>query len=273
VLVARAPWSLRLGCLLAWTNLLLAVLLGGAMALQHTHPLLPVDHVQAMQGHAHLALGGFAGTLVAAVGMRLLPMFLPALPPPAPLSLAAVLGLGGGGFLCGIGVLLPCLLDAGLWTLCAGACCWLLAGIAMLVRRRPQPPSGLPRLLPAHVLTFTAMLSFAAATGLGVLLHGHVLDASWWGPYGSVLLLGGFGSLILGIGQRLVPLARRLRTGIADAHRPGAPALAAFTAGAWLAGVLLLPVALRSADATLLRAAMVLLGAAAAADAANLLRR
>jgi hypothetical protein len=273
VLLAKAPWSLRIGCLLAWTNLLLAVVLGGVLALQHTHPVLQVDLLQGLLAHSHLALGGFAGTLVAAVGIRLLPMFLPAHPPPAVLAAFAVLGLGAGGFLCGIGALVGDVLDAGLWLLAAGCCCWLAAAVAMVARRRPPPPSGLPRVLPSHVLIAAAVLSFATAILIGILLHGHQLGARWWGSYGAVLLLGGFGSLILGIGQRLLPLAFRVHTGRADAHRLPSPKLAWFTAIAWTAGLLMTPLALQADVPVLLSAAMSLLAAAVLADGCNLLAR
>ena len=67
------------------------------------------------------------------------------------------------------------------------------------------------------MLIFTAVASFATAMVLGMLLHGGALGAAWWSSYGVILLLGGFVSLILGIGQRLLPLAFRVHTGRAEA--------------------------------------------------------
>jgi hypothetical protein len=221
--------------------------------------------------HAHLALGGFAGTLVAAVGMRLLPMFLPALPPPNGLALAAVTGLGGGGALCGIGALLPGCLDPGLWIVFAGACSWAAAVAAMLVRRRPPKPAGLPRVLPAHVLTMAAIAAFVVAVAAGGLLHLHWLDATWWPVYGGMLIVGGFGSLVLGIGQRLLPLAVRLHSGRSDPHRLPSQRLGWFSALTWVAGFSMFPVALRTGSEWLLRCTMVLLAAAVVADGWNLL--
>ncbi|HEU4418003.1 MAG TPA: hypothetical protein VFT55_03640 [Planctomycetota bacterium] len=270
---AKAPFALRLGCVLAWANLLLAVLLGGTMALQRTHPGLPLDPLQSVFAHAHLALGGFAGTLVAAVGMRLLPMFLPALPPPRGVALGAVIGLGGGGALCGIGALLPGWLDAGLWILFGGACCWVAGVAAMLVRRRPPPPAGLPRVLPAHLLTIAAIAAFLVAVATGGLLHLHWLDATWWPVYGGVLIVGGFGSLVLGIGQRLLPLAVRLHSGRSDAHRLPSPHLGWFSAATWVTGLAMFPVALRTGSEWVLRIALALLAAAVVADGWNLLRK
>jgi hypothetical protein len=273
VLRAKVPFASKLGNLLAWTNLLLAVCLGGALALQHSRTILPTDPLDAVFAHAHLALGGFAGTLIAAVGLRLLPMFLPALPPPSWLALCAVLGLGGGGFVAGLGALLPGWLDFGLWLLAGGAFAWLATVVAMLLQRRPPAPANLPPWLPAHLLLLCAVLSFAVALLLGTALHLHGLAASWWSTYGAILLLGGVGSLVLGIGQRLWPLAQRLHAGEGQAHRMPKPGLAWQTAALWTLGLLAMPIALRLGSPLLTHGAFGLLTFAVAADTWNLLRK
>ena len=273
VLTAKVPFAARLGNLLAWTNLLLAVCLGGALALQHSHTILPSDPLFAVFAHAHLALGGFAGTLVAAVGLRLLPMFLPALPPPSWLALCAVLGLGGGGFVSGLGALLSGWLDIGLWLLASGAFAWLATVVVMLVRRRPPAPSSLPTMLPAHVLGLCAVLCFAASVLLGATLHLHWLAADWWSTYGALLLIGGFGSLVLGVGQRVWPLAKRMHAGHGNAHQMPSPALAWRTAMLWAGGLLGMPFAVHGQSPLLTHLAFTLLSLAVASDTWNLLRR
>lgn len=273
VLRAKVPFASKLGNVLAWTNLLLAVCLGGALALQHSRTILPTDPLDAVFAHAHLALGGFAGTLLAAVGLRLLPMFLPAMPPPSWLALVAVLGLGGGGFLAGLGALLPGCLDLGLWLLASGALAFVASVVVMLVRRRPPAPRNLPRVLPAHLLILGAVAGFGAALSVGTGLHLHWLPADWWSTYGAALLLGGFGSMVLGIGQRLWPLAQRLHAGVGNAHQMASPSLAWRTATLWTLGLILLPLGLRSGSPGCTQAAFASLAVAVAADTWNLLRK
>lgn len=273
---AKAPAAVRWGSGLAFVDLLLAVLLGGALAIQHLRPLLPNELLASMFAHAHLALGGFVGTLVAAVGIRLLPMFLPALPPPAPLAGLAVAGLGLGGALCGAGALWPPALDPGLWLVFAGGGVWLGSVAAMLLRRRPPRPPAAPELLPAHLLLATAVASFVVALVLGALLHAQWLGPPWWPVYGFCLLIGGFGTLVLGIGQRLMPLAVRMHAGplsTIDAHRLPSRTAAWATAGSWLAGCAVAPFAIAGHSAAGVRIAAGLTAVAVAIDGWNLWRK
>ena len=89
----------------------------------------------------------------------------------------------------------------------------------------------------------------------------------------TILLLGGVGSLVLGIGQRLWPLAQRLHAGEGHAHRMPKPGLAWQTAALWTLGLLLLPFALRFGSPLGTAAAFALLTVAVAADTWNLLRK
>ncbi len=270
-LAGSGPLALRLGSAAAWLLFAAAIVAGGLLAEQHAHLLLPTDPRLAIVAHAHLALGGFAGTLVAAVGLRLLPMFVPCAPPAQPFAGAAIALLAAGGATVGVGLFVDPARTVGLWLLWAGGATWLLVMAATLVRRRLPRPAGLPPLLPAHALLATAAVQFAAALALGLGLLLGWLDGRWWSAYGSSLLLA-FAGLIGGVGQRLVPLAARLHGGRQDAHRPPAPRLAWWAALCWTPGALLLPVALHHGDTAWVRPAAALLLAATLANLALLLR-
>lgn len=265
------PRAAGLGSAAAWLLFAFAIVAGGLLAVQHDHPLLPIDLRLAIVAHAHLALGGFAGTLVAAVGARLLPMFLPAAPPPPWLAGGAITLLATGGATVGTSLFVDALRTPGLWLLWFGGALWLASVLTMLLRRRPPQPAEVPALLPAHALLATAGALFAEALSLGLGLLLGRLDGTHWSAYGSCLLLG-FASLIGGIGQRLVPLAARLHGGRDNAHFPPHARLAWFAAICWTPGALLLPLALHAASASLVRWPACLLALGAAADLVLLLR-
>jgi hypothetical protein len=199
-----APLLLRLGAGLAWGNLLLACCLGAVIALDRDRAFLPAGHFIALAGHGHLGLVGFAGTLSAVIALRLLPTLLPATPIRGPLPWLAVLGLGLGGLL--MGAVLPFAADgfAVAWLAVAGGaaflCCWLL----MLAG--PRPPS--PARDIAAPLLFCSWAAFTGAWLCAVLaLLGRLGGPAMLCTYGVLLLLGGFGSLLLGLRQRLLPAA------------------------------------------------------------------
>jgi hypothetical protein len=269
---ANAPRAMKLGCALAGVNLLAVVALGGGLAVHRSHPWLPHGWLQAITAHVHLALLGFVGTLLAAVGLRLLPMFLPAKPPPAWLATTAVLGLGVGGLACGVGALQGGWLHVGRALLLVGALAWFAGWLSMLRRRLPAP-AHLPRRLPAHLLMATGVASAAAAAAIGTCLWAGALTTPAWPLYGSLLLLGVFVSFVLGVGQRLLPLAERLRTGHGDPHRLPGPWLPWLAAGAWTTGIAVLAVSLHLASAAGVRTSMSLLAVAASAGLLLMLRR
>jgi len=144
--------------------------------------------------------------------------------------------------------------------------------ITMLLRRRPAPPA-LRRPLPFHLLLGTGGVCFLAATILGVLLVLGVRGPTTWSVYGALLLLGGFGSFVFGIGQRLLPIAVRLAHAEGDAHRMPSALLSWITAACWTVGIFGLVAALLAMNPWLLRAAVSLLGLAVVADFVNLIHR
>ncbi len=265
---AAAPRAMQLGCALAWSNLLAAAALGGGIAWHRRSPWLH-DWLAAVVAHAHLALGGFAGTLLAAVGLRLLPMLLPAAPPPPAAAYAAVLGLGAGGLACGLGALAPGWLEVGRGGLLLGALGWAAGWLHMLRHRRPTP-SQLPRWLPSHLWLLSGLLAGIAAVGIGVACWRQWLGPAAWSLYGS-LLLGCLVAFVVGAGQRLVPMAERLHSGHGDAHRLRGRRLQWFAAWAWATGLPALAAGLWAAAPGAVRAATLVLAAATAAAAVPLL--
>jgi hypothetical protein len=228
---------LRLGAGLAWGNLLFACCLGAVIALDRDRAFLPAGHYIALAGHGHLGLVGFAGTLSAVITLRLLPTLLPATPLRGALPWLAVLGLGLGGLL--MGAVLPFAADqfAVAWLAVAGGaaflCCWLL----LLAGPRPAAP---PARDVAAPLLFCSWVSFTGAWLLAVLaLLGRLGSPTMLCAYGVLLLLGGFGSLLLGLRQRLLPAtpSRRRRRLTLAGWFSGLPVLVLATANGDSAGV------------------------------------
>lgn len=226
LLLADAPLPLRAGMAFSFVVLLLTVCLGIALAIDLTSPFLPAGHAQALVGHAHLGLFGFVFLVLAALGQRLLPMFVPAQPAPLPVQWAtvALLAIGASGF----GVTRPFVGDAFAWPAFAlglGAALFLLDVLRMLAFRKPSPRE-LPRASGFELLLVTALVSLLAALGLGGALASGLFDDPRLAlAYGILLLLGFFGSAVLGVGSRLLPLCAwyEARARIARAHPEVSP--------------------------------------------------
>jgi hypothetical protein len=270
---ADAPAALRAGTALALLNLLLAVVLGALLAIDRGRYLFPAGHHAVLVAHAHLALGGFAGTLVAAIGLRLLPMFLPAAPARGPLPWFAVLGLGIGGLVCGtVAPFLPAGIDAGGALLVLGGLAWVWLAPWFLTHRKP-PHQDLANGDPAHVLLLAGGISFAGALALGTsFLLGDGLDPHWRTAYGVLLLVGGFGSFVLGMGQRLLPLAARVHGGPSKAMGLPGRRAAYVAAIGWAAGLATMVVGVLAGSTAGVGGGAAMLGAAVAVDLVNVLR-
>lgn len=275
---ASIPPEVKLHFDFAFVNLALTAAAGLALAVNKLDPWLPVMHLDAVWGHAHLAGLGWATMMVMASGYRLLPMFLPAAMPTgrwvwctATLVEIGVLGLA-----------VTLTMDSRLSILFAGIA---TAGIAcfggrvrwMLANRRPGP-----RLLErpdlAMVQVRIALAYLAATVVLGAILLAIRVEsrAALSLAYGAVFLIGFVAQMILGVAGRLLPLATWLWIYADRGYQrpPTSPlvavprALQATTLTAWAPGVPCLAVGLATGSMITIRAsaALLMVGLIAAAS-------
>ena len=265
------PWAMRFALVLAWSNLALALagalfVVGGRLGLPS-----PGGWPAWRVAHAHLAAVGWATTLVAGVGARMLPMVLPAAPPPprALVTVAALLGLGTPAFAAALLVAPESARFVALAPL-AGA----LGQVALVgwMLAHPRPPAKeLPRPDPARWLAIAAaaLLALAALAG-GALAFAPEPPAGLAVAYGALGLAGFLGGTILAVELRLLPtvawiLARR-RIGFdvpfPSAHRLPPHRLALAAAGAMALAAPLLAAGALAGSPALVRAGAALLAAA-----------
>lgn len=269
---------------LAFLNILLAGLLGSLVGLEKIGVLtVPGALLPAVHAHAHLAVLGWATMMVMGVGYRLLPMQLPSAIPPGSGSVASawlmeagILGLTAG------------LLYDSPWTWLAVLA--IVAGLSVFGRQvrwmlanRRRPPPGLPQPDLALGHTFQALLYLALATVLGLVLL-------WMPPsalkirlatlYGVLGLVGFLAQIIVGVGNRLLPMAAWTRSFVESGFEPPPVGMhdivdrrlqAAALAG-WSLGVPALAAGLTLTIPPLTAAAAALLTAAAGMDGWNRLR-
>lgn len=238
---ANAPLSLRAGACLSWLALLLTVCLGMALAIDRGEPFLPAGHQQALFGHVHLGLGGFALLMLVSFGERLVPGFAFAAAPPRELATAQVALVAIGAF--GLAATMPFVQSPGPWF----GFCLFLSGLLVLadllrrcLQRIPVAKARAGRGPEVLVLSVSGIcLSVALALGMA-LLQGLADDPSLQLGYGAVLLVGTFGS----IGLLLGPL-------------PSPPCW--WMAIAWTLGVVALLLAIGLREPRLVTAAVLLL--------------
>lgn len=280
--VAPVPLPIRCGTALAWLALVLTACLGMALAIDRGAPFLPGGHQSALFGHAHLGIGGFALLMVVALGQRLLPMFLPAVPPSPVAAWGAVGGTAVGAF--GLGLSMPFLPRHGPWfavVLALGVAVFLGSAVRMVLVRKPRP-ADLPRPDPVAVLIVTALLCLGLALALGLLLaFGVVAAPGAQLAYGVLALLGCLGSLVLGLGSRLLPLAgwhaawhdreRQPTAAPTPPRQVGSLKLAWTTAVCWPLGVAVLASAALRGSGSGIAIGTILLAMATLADTGNVL--
>ncbi len=214
VLRARLPRHQQVAIGGAFAAAVATAVFGVLAAHNRSAAMFGAGQLRAVAAHAHVGAIGWLGLLVVGIAHRLLPMFLPA---------SIVVGRRSAwtvGLLCVGALALPAawLLapPSSRWPAAAalpvllGALLFLLDVGAMLRRRKPRA-KGLPRRDPAMLLALTAVGSFVLAAALGTALTWFDLPPPCVPVYGVLLLLGGFGTLVLGIGQRLWPLLAWLR--------------------------------------------------------------
>jgi hypothetical protein len=173
-------------------------------------------------------------------------MYLPARPPKAE-SAWALLVLVEGGMLA-MGACWMFAPDYVRWPalVVAAGIAWFLVLVAGMLRNRlPAPPAlRRPDIGMLHALQAIAYLLIAAGTGLFILFSDRFEHAAVM-AYGTFVLLGFFGQLILGIQMRLLPMYAWLRTWTENEYRalPVSPherpirPLQAASFLAWTAGV------------------------------------
>jgi len=222
ILRARVPAAVRGHLFLALANLLAAALAGILLGIHKVWPMawlsgLAVSSLSGAMGHAHLAAVGFVVMVVAGVGYRLLPMFLPAAMPAGRRlwASAALLQVGAWGLLVSLagGPRLagwPTLAAAGVSA--AGVLAFFAEVVRMRRNPRPTPPA-LDRPDWGMVQVASALAWGALAVGLGLFLAGS--GSLWESPawegraaiiYGVAGLLGFLGQMVAGVGHRLLPL-------------------------------------------------------------------
>jgi hypothetical protein len=266
--------GIKLHYWLAFVNVAAAATLGILLGLHRLRPFLRLEPLEGVFAHAHLAALGWATMTVFGSAYRLLPMMLPSAPPPAASGWGSALLLETGvlglvaGFLGGH--------DA-TWlfaAVAAASVAWFLGVVTWLLRHRRRAGPGLPRLDLTRLHVVQALVYLVATTVLGLALAFAPRSTDTLRlakVYGVCGLLGFFGSMILGVAGRHVPVLIWTRAMLATGpparspYRLRSPVLAAIELGAWSCGVPLLAFALwRESPPTLSFAGWLLLAAVAA---------
>jgi hypothetical protein len=276
--------GVRLHVLLAFTNFLLAGLLGAVMGFDRRWHFWDVSPVAQTWAHAHLAVIGWGMMMVIGLSYRLIPMMLPAtMPYHASLSRSAWL-LQGSAF----GIVLahvaawPWLLPiAGLLT-AAGVWAFVMETRALVKHRLPPPAARERRDHPDRTIwiSHAAAISLVIAVVLGLVLtvmpSSPAAQAVAW-IYGVAALIGYLAQIVIGMGGRLFPMlawfaamAERGRPPACSVHDlPVEPVVRAICI-AWLAGVPALAFGLALHVPILVAAACLALIAGVACNGAHL---
>lgn len=263
---------------LAFANVAGAAVLGILLGIHRLRPFLGIEPLQGLYAHAHLAALGWATMIVYASAYRLLPMMLPSAPPPPASTWPSALLLEAGV----VGLVASFLLGRGsiglFAAIAAASVAWFLGVAVWLLRHRRRPGTGLPRLdfTRLHALSALGYLGVTAVLGLVLAIAPRSTDSLRLAKvYGVCGLLGFFGTMILGVAGRHVPVLIWTRRMHADGppavspYRLRSPVIAAVELACWSLGVPFLAFALwREAAAPLSVAAWMLL-VAVVASAAN----
>lgn len=207
--LSRAPRLQRFSVGCAYLALVTAAVLGALVAIDRDHPLFAGGHLRTVSGHAHLALVGWLGLLTVGIGHRLVPMLVPAAPIEGsrPAISIGLLLLGA--------VALPAAWLTQPWPSRVPALCALpiLAGTILFAldmkalrgRRKPKA-KGLPRRDPALAQVAASIGMLALGAALGAFLLATDAPPGLAALYGVLVVVGGFGGMVLGVGLRLWPL-------------------------------------------------------------------
>ena len=238
------PVKWLVGC--AYANLLLTAILGTLLSINKHRHFLPGNHLESVYGHAMLGLLGWGVMILVGVGLRMLPMFLPARPPSEKSAWALVILLQGGLLL----LVASYLFDPS-WARFAAVVpalgiAWFLALFTRMLKHRLPAAKAMrrPDLGMLHAVQAIAYLAISTVTGLVVVFradfaHGLVM------AFGVFALLGFLGQVILGVQMRLLPMNAWLQAWTASGYteRPPSPhalpvrPLQALSFACWTAGV------------------------------------
>jgi hypothetical protein len=221
--VATAPGPVLLHVMLAFANIALAAVLGGAIGLDRAYGVFRWSVVSATFAHAHLAAVGWPMMMVVGLAYRLVPMFLPArMPTGRRLALSAALLQSGLSVTVVAQLTGSRLLPAGALLLVLGFTAFMSNIRAAVKHRLPRPPA-LPARDWSTWQTHVAIVWLCVAVGLGGALTmmpaGPWQIAAAW-VYGVAGLVGFLAQVVVGIQGRLVPLYAYYR---AMAARDGQP--------------------------------------------------
>lgn len=273
---SKAPGGVALHVSLGFINMLLAILMGLALAANRLWWQWPVSPLSLAVAHGHLAMLGWVLMTVVGVGYRLVPMFLPAAMPGGPglAASAVLLEAGALGLASSLAAGWPVLPSA---IAVMGACVAFFLYLGRMLRNRRPRPADLPKPDWSTWQTQVALAYLLATLGLGAWL---VVGAppSWaaW-LYGGAGILGFAAQMVVGIQGRLVPMQAWYRS---MGHRGGEPPaisvhvlirppLARAILIAWSAGVPLLVGGLASGRRPAIAAGAALLLAATCMNAAH----
>jgi hypothetical protein len=233
---AKVPNSVKVHIYFASANVLAAVTMGVLLGFDKVHQFLPGYVLSNVFGHAHLAAVGWVCMMFVGIGYRLLPMPPPTMTPSAPtIYLSAFLLEGGvwGLFVALVRrsdlVIVPAILIvAGLVSFGAHVI-WML--------ERPRHPSHSRRRRDAaliHLLGAAVWLLFACVSGLTLcVLPVSESTLRLAVLYGTAGLVGALAQVVVGIEQRILPVAASC-WGIETKAIQVARLL---SAGLWLVGV------------------------------------
>ena len=198
---------MRIACGCAYLNLLATAVFGMLLAINKSRTILPGNHLQDVYAHAHVGLVGWALLMLIAVGSRMIPMYLPAKPAKGwvlwvPVTLVQV----GVWSFAAAWMYAPELARWAGVCMAAGVAAFLLQ-MAGLFRRRVPAAKAMKRPDYGMLLSMQALIYLLLSTGLGLyLLFAERLNLGGVMVYGTFVLLGLFGQIILGVEMRLIPM-------------------------------------------------------------------
>jgi hypothetical protein len=225
---APVPGEARLPIALAILNVLVAAVVGILLGLNKARPFLPISHLDAVLGHAHLAALGWATLMVMGAGYRLLPMMLPAAMPRGRWPYVGTLLTEIGAWGIFIAFLARRRWVAEFALVAAAGVAVFLAQVVWMARHRRPAPSEMPRpdWSVGHAVLALVCLALATVLGVGLAFAGpseSALRAAM--AYGILGLVGFLSQMVVGVSGRLLPLYAWLWGFTDRGHRETPPSL------------------------------------------------